>query len=140
MFPMAKSTSWIWVLVLGSPIPLGSPTCQDLTISISASAENVALPNLLDWSTVLTYGIGLLLDLPPNLISGTYSISTTFCELENAIPHRHHSLQVLTHGLVSSVPIMYELEQEGNLPENPYPDFYKRILDRTWSTGRWDLQ
>ena len=96
-----KLPGWVYVLDLFVLISHGSPTCQDLTFSVSASAYNLELPSPLTWSTMLVEGLDFLLSLPTTLVSQTLSIAATFCEPENKVPHRHNTLQVLTHGLVS---------------------------------------
>jgi hypothetical protein len=100
MFSIKNLLWWMFASALFPHISLCSPDCQDIIISVTASAENMVLPSTL---TVLDLTIALLdnvADLPTAAIAGIYSISAVYCEPEIKVTKRHNTLQILSHGAV----------------------------------------
>lgn len=80
------------------------PICKDIKLSLTATAENFALPRYPD-STAPT-AVGQYLTsfnastIPQNhTVSGTFSIAATYCEPANKVPDREGTVQLLLHGL-----------------------------------------
>lgn len=80
------------------------PICKDIKLSLTATAENFALPPYPN-STAPT-AVGQYLTsfnsstIPQNhTVSGTFSIAATYCEPANKVPSREGTIQLLLHGL-----------------------------------------
>jgi len=73
--------------------------CQNITIPVSAAANNAALPDTLTYLTLSTLLGSLDALIFDTLISGDFNISATYCAPTVNIPSRANTLQFLVHGI-----------------------------------------
>lgn len=95
-----------FVLCLLVPLSAAAgPKCSDLTVTVTASANNQPLPLGVDLTTPsgITAFIATLAGTPLTLfpavpVSGTFQMSARFCEPEVVVPSRKNTVQLLVHG------------------------------------------
>lgn len=98
-FPVTLKTLGLLTLLTSlatsTPLEKREPTCTDLTIPVTISANNallggISLGGLL--GSLLTIVFGLL-------VSGTFNINARYCEPEVFVASRQNTIQFLVHGL-----------------------------------------
>jgi hypothetical protein len=100
-------------LATSNPLDKRAPTCTDVTIPVTISAQNANLSALLTSSGIdpvtgsisgtVGVALGLLLSTPVTLVfdqavSGTWNIAARYCEPSVINSARHNTLQVFAHG------------------------------------------
>ncbi|KAH7058921.1 Alpha/Beta hydrolase protein [Macrophomina phaseolina] len=95
-------------LTVAAPAKRSGPTCSDINLSVTISAENRVIPDYLlsglTSTTLSLAGVEQLLngvgnELQLALVNGTYNIAGRFCEPEVQIPGRSDTIQLLVHGI-----------------------------------------
>ncbi|PMD40183.1 alpha/beta-hydrolase [Hyaloscypha variabilis F] len=74
------------------------PGCVDFTITISAWADNTALPVGLTLSNAFLLLNPLVFEVTSQLASGTFDVAATYCPPVDHVEGREETLQVLIHG------------------------------------------
>jgi hypothetical protein len=80
------------------------PVCKDVRLSLTATAENFALPSYPNSTTRTTVGQYLSSFNASTIqknrtVSGTFTIAATYCEPANKVSERENSIQLLLHGI-----------------------------------------
>jgi hypothetical protein len=83
-----------------SPIEKREPTCHDLTIPVTITCNNAAIPggawpNMLNLLGLVDGLLGRLVF--SNVVKGEFEIAGTYCEPEVVVPGRWNTLQMLAH-------------------------------------------
>lgn len=95
-------------LSAAAPAKRSGPTCSDINLSVTISAENRVIPDYLlsglTSTTLSLAGVEQLLngvgnELQLAIVNGTYNIAGRFCEPEVHIPGRSDTIQLLVHGI-----------------------------------------
>ena len=85
-------------LVEGQPIPRG---CVDITIPVTITAQNLALPTTLDVTDFFTILEPIIAQPALTTVSGTFNIAATYCEPVTTNTTLFNTLQLLVHGYAS---------------------------------------
>jgi hypothetical protein len=97
LFPLTISSP---ISASSSPIAKREPACHDLTIPVSITCKNAAIPGGA-WPNMLNLlGLvdGLLGGLVfSNVVEGNFEIAGTYCEPEVVVSGRWNTLQMLAH-------------------------------------------
>lgn len=95
MFSHSRPQPWAAMAIAAAAIILphteakGSgqgPTCQEVNIPVSITANNTKLPNGLEFSDPISFVNAAASELLVAPISGTYNIAGRYCEPEVTVP------------------------------------------------------
>lgn len=89
--------------VTAVPTPGSTPLCKNVTISITASANNLDLPSFPNDTSPAAFGKYVRTFDPATLgtkkVEGTFNIAATYCEPLVNVPGREKTIQFFLHGL-----------------------------------------
>ena len=89
--------------VISAPTPYPTPSCRNLTISVTALADNLDLPPFPNDTSRAAFGKYVRSFDPSTLgtkkVDGTFNIAATYCEPLVDVPGRENTIQFLLHGL-----------------------------------------
>lgn len=89
--------------VMSAPTLYTTQSCRNLTISVTASANNLDLPPFPNDTSRAAFGKYVRSFDPSTLstkkVDGTFNIAATYCEPLIDVPGRENTIQFLLHGL-----------------------------------------
>lgn len=101
---------------LTTAVPYPKPACTNITLSVTAAANNLELPPFPNDTSRAVFGRYVQSFDPSTLgrkrVNGTFNIAATYCEPSYTVIGRESTVQLLLHGLAYTKVIFYETAHE----------------------------